>query len=164
MKRTLEFHALDEALADVDRLLRDGYTRQGDWNLAQICAHLTDAFNRSIDGFNYAIPWAVRRIFGPIVLRKVLRIRQLPPGFQLPQEQVPPAGPDAHECAAKLRRSIERFERHDGPMAAHPFFGPISHDTWRRLHLIHAAHHLGFLVPHDSLGREAARRGAGMSR
>ena len=157
MRRELEFRSFDEAMADVERLARFGYTREGDWNLQQMCTHLTDAFKRSIDGFDYALPWLVRQIFGPIVLRKILRIRKLPPGFQLPQSEVPPAGGDASACVESLRRSIERFENHRGEMAAHPFFGPQPREIWRRLHLIHVAHHLSYLVPRP-VERSAADR------
>jgi hypothetical protein len=53
---------------------------------------------------------------------------------------------------ARLKETIERLRTHQGELHASPFFGYLTPDQWRRLHLIHCAHHLGFLVPKGTAG------------
>jgi len=43
--------------------------------------------------------------------------------------------------------SIRRFAEHPGEMQPSPLFGKMTRDQWTDLHLIHASHHLSFLLP-----------------
>jgi hypothetical protein len=47
----------------------------------------------------------------------------------------------------KFKNTIARFESHKGEFIDSPFFGHLTPEEWRNLHLIHGAHHLGYLVP-----------------
>jgi hypothetical protein len=42
---------------------------------------------------------------------------------------------------------IERFGDHQGGYQPSPLFGAPSREEWSGLRLIHAAHHVSFLVP-----------------
>jgi hypothetical protein len=42
---------------------------------------------------------------------------------------------------------MDRLRTHQGEMHASPFFGYLTPQQWRDLHLIHCAHHLGYLIP-----------------
>lgn len=147
LRRELRFQAFDEALAEVDRLHAGAYERRGNWDLAQACDHLADTFDGSMRGFTFAAPWAIRAMFGKFALWYVLRYRSIPIRPRMPRDQEPPPGKDPIACVARLRESVRAFENSQVPPAMHPFFGRISHDQWREIHLFHMAHHLAFLHP-----------------
>lgn len=148
-RRTLQFKNLDEAMAEVDRLVK-GHATLGRWSLGQICNHLSSVVIYSVEGFPGGAPWIVRRTFGPVVKRRVLKSGRLPGGLKLPDKFQPRAGLDARAEAEALRASIRLFSSATGPLVEHPFFGRLTADEWRRIHAIHAAHHLGFVVPDPS--------------
>lgn len=145
-RRSLTFANLEEVMPDVDRLLA-GHQTVGNWTLAQICNHLAAAIQGSIDGFDVRAPWFLRITLGKMMKRKVLASGKLQEGVKLPDEALPKPGLDARAEAEALRACIRLFPAHTGPMAAHPFFGPMSHAEWTRLHTIHCAHHLSFVLP-----------------
>jgi hypothetical protein len=71
-------------------------------------------------------------------------------GIKVPNWWLP--GPTHDESAAvnQLRREISEFRALATTPYPHPFFGPLTKQQWNDLVLIHAAHHLSFLVPKDS--------------
>ena len=141
------FDNFEQALAEVDRLARCPHKQLGNWDLAQICDHLADAFEGSMRGFDFTIPWLVRRLLGPPILRRVLSKRPIPFRPRIPRRLEPPPGRDLAACVTRLAEMISQFESSPQPLAKHPLFGEISRDTWRQIHLVHMAHHLSFLVP-----------------
>jgi hypothetical protein len=72
----------------------------------------------------------------------------------MPKKFAPLPAKDLAVCLNRFREQIRAFEAWDRPAADHPFFGPISYEQWREIHLIHMAHHLGFLVPVSSPEQE----------
>jgi hypothetical protein len=150
LRRDLTFRTFDDALAEVDRLLARPYERRGNWDLAQACDHLADAFDGSLRGFSFAAPWFIRALFGKLGLWYVLRYRSIPIRPRMPKDQEPVAGKNPQACVARLRESIRSFEASQAAPAMHPFFGRISHEQWRQVHLFHTAHHLAFLHPLDT--------------
>jgi hypothetical protein len=147
LRRDLNFRTSDEALAEVDRLLAAPYERRGNWDLAQVCDHLADAFDGSIHGYSFAAPWIIRALLGKPALWYVLRFRSIPIRARRPRDLDPQPGKDPAACAARLRESVRAFEASKDPLAPHPFFGRISREQWRQVHLFHMAHHLAFLHP-----------------
>jgi hypothetical protein len=147
-RRELEFQSFDEALAEVDRLLTGRYQRRGNWDLAQTCDHLAYSFEGSVRGFDFGVPRMVQMLIGQYALRYVLRNRRAPFRPRVPRRLEPPSGKDPQACALRLKNSISEFESHAGELAPHPFFGKITRDQWRQIHLFHCAHHLAFLHPH----------------
>lgn len=145
-RRSLSFASLDEIMPDVDRLL-EGHQTVGNWSLAQICNHLATAIQSSIDGFDVRAPWFMRITLGKMMKRKVFATGKLQTGIKLPDRVLPKPGLDARAEAEALRASLRLFASHTGPVAAHPFFGPMTHAEWCRLHEIHCAHHLSFALP-----------------
>jgi hypothetical protein len=59
------------------------------------------------------------------------------------------SAPGGDEAAAveRFKQAIERLRAHPGELHPSPFFGYLTPQQWRDLHLIHCAHHLGFLLP-----------------
>ncbi len=152
-RRDLQFTNLDQIPAEAERLRAGGYDRAGAWDLSQCCGHLSDWLTYPIDG-NPPLPApvrlamaVVRTTIGPRMLRRILETGTLPAGKPTLPSTVPISGGDAAAAVARLRRAVERFRAHRGPLHPSPLFGTMDHATASRLQLLHAALHLSFLIP-----------------
>jgi hypothetical protein len=146
-QRQLQFKDFTEVLAEVDRLHRSGYEKLGQWDLAQVCDHLRYFVEGSLDGFTFRVPWLIKFLFGGFMRRRILKKRQMKVGIPTPQKPLPPPGGDEAAAVARFQQVIERLEAHQGELQVSPFFGHLTAEQWRAMHLIHCAHHLGFLAP-----------------
>jgi hypothetical protein len=153
-RRALHFDDFGAALADAERVAAGGCRGRGAWDAAQVCSHLADALDGAVSGFAMRTPWPMRLGLGRLIAACIVVRGRMPTGVKLPDRFVPPAGGDAVAALARLRASVDAFERHTGDFARHPLFGPLSRKTWRRLQLVHMAHHLSFFDP--DFDREAA--------
>jgi hypothetical protein len=151
-RRSLRFGSLAEAVADAEGLLVRGYDRAGNWSLARCCGHLANWTAYPMDGFPppplwmRPAAWASRNTVGRALLRRMLARGRMPLMPTLPAS-VPPAGGDDRAGVDDFRRAVGRWQAYTGPLADEPLVGPMTRDDWERLHLIHAARHLSFLVP-----------------
>lgn len=147
-RRSLRFASYAEMLAEVDRLEKGGYQRAGAWSLAENCDHLRIFMECSMHGFGDArVPWPVRMV-GPVLLWGTLRRKRIPAGVQAPAPFLPAAHPaDDPAVIDAFRQTVRTLEHFPGPLQPSPLFGRLSPAQWNQLHLIHGAHHLGFLVP-----------------
>jgi hypothetical protein len=146
-RRRLAFTDFAEVNAELERLRDRGYQQAGKWDLAQTCDHLSYFIKDSLDGATYRVPWLLHVLFGRIALRRILSAQRMKTGVPTPQKPLPAPGGDASAAVARLQRLIERLNAHQGDLHPSPFFGYLTPAQWRQLHLIHCAHHLGFLVP-----------------
>jgi Protein of unknown function (DUF1569) len=146
-QRQLQFNDFAEVRAELARLRAGGYQKLGQWDLAQTCDHLAYFIQGSLDGHPYKVPWLLKVLFGRLVLRRILNQRRMKPGVPTPQKPLPAAGGDEAAAVGRLEQILDRFEAHSGEMHASPFFGYLTPQQWRDLHLIHCDHHLGFLEP-----------------
>jgi hypothetical protein len=152
-RRRLEFATLDEAVRDAEDLLAKGYEKAGNWDLSQCCHHLTEVMTYPIDGFprtpfpmNVAA-WFLKHTVAPGWLKKVLETGVWPTGTPTDERTVPaPGGNEAAEVA-RFRQAVGRLLTHTGPFRESPLFGMLDKETLVKLHRIHTAHHLSFLVP-----------------
>ena len=146
--RNLRFENLDTAVADARLLLREGYTRQGNWTLGQICRHLTLVQDPSVDGYP---KWMSLFAFMRPIMRRFLLPKILgddsPRGIRTSSMFVPPENVDDASEVEAFAKSVERFHRHVGEYHPHPAFGKQSRDMIEQIHSAHAAHHLRFLTP-----------------
>jgi hypothetical protein len=101
----------------------------------------------SLDGHPYRVPWLLKVLFGRMVLKRILKQRRMKPGVPTPQKPLPAAGGDEIAALERFGQVIKRLETHTGEFHDSPFFGHLTPEQWRELHLIHCGHHLGFLVP-----------------
>jgi len=147
VKRDLEYRDFKEVLAELDRIRAGDYERAGGWDLAQVCDHLSFFIQGSLDGATYRVPWLLKVLLGRLVLRRILKQRRMKAGVPTPQKPLPQPGGDEAAAVARLKHQIERLQAHAGELHDSPFFGHLTPDQWRELHLIHCAHHLGFLIP-----------------
>lgn len=142
-RRQLTFQDLDDVLPEVERLLQ-GHALAGQWSLAQICHHLSTSIRITArpttdPGPPTAQQAAIRAGF--------FALGRFPEGRPSPPPFVPPEGLDVVAESQALAESIRRFAKATGPFPAHPVIGPLTGEEWRQFHVMHAAHHLGFVVP-----------------
>ena len=148
-RRELDLPDLDAVVAEAERLLHSGYDKAGTWDLSQVCLHVAQPINQTIDGFTMTMPVPLRilmKIIGPFVKRSVYKTRRMRAGLRAPEGTV--ANPcDEAEAVAELVTAANRLTRHKGPWRKHPLFGKLTAEEWRDFHVIHASHHLSFLIP-----------------
>jgi hypothetical protein len=91
------------------------------------------------------LQWVARRFALPWILKR----RGMPAKAPMPKllRHDSPTPPSIDEAMAALEGAIVRARALPGTTIAHPAMGTIPLDDWHRLQLIHAAHHLSFLVP-----------------
>jgi hypothetical protein len=145
-RRTLRFHDFDQVLSDADRLLA-GYTRAGNWTLAQIATHLAIVLEMSLDGFPRYLPWPLTLLPRWFALGKILRHERFRRRVPAPNYLQPGNPADDQAGVDRLRAVIERWKHHTGPLKPSPIFGTLTHEQWREVHLWHCEHHLSFLHP-----------------
>lgn len=152
-RRELRFQHFDEVIADAEHLNRVGYDRVGKWDLGQVIGHVSEWIRYPMDGypkitFPFSIlMWALRNTVGKPQKKKLLAQGKFPPGGPTVKESVPPAGKDEQVAISQLNELIDRVNRYEGKLFPSPLFGELTRDDWLKLSLIHAAHHLSFLVP-----------------
>lgn len=151
-RRKLDFDRFESVTADIHHLRAAGYVQLGSWDLSRICDHLTRYMRMSLEGFPFEFPWVLRRLMGPAILKPlVLWTHWLPAGTKAPAPLVPQQRPaqeaEAVEAAVEM---LHRVRNHPGRFAPSPLFGAMSNAQWRQVHLIHASHHLSFLVPNEA--------------
>jgi hypothetical protein len=151
-RRKLAFASLAEVVVDAEHLLAAGYEKSGNWDLAQVCGHLAEWMRFPMDGFPWAplgfrvVFWVMRHTIARRELRKMLATGHMPSGPTL-RETVPAPGGDPAAAVAGLRDTVGRVKAFSGELKPSPFFGAFTRDEWIGLNLVHAAHHLSFLVP-----------------
>lgn len=159
--RRLDFRSWDALRADVDHLACSGYDRVGAWSLAQALDHVGAGLRVALTGPTNLLPWPMRMAARSLALPIVRRCRWIPAGIPAPgwwQPQVP-FDADETTAIARFRDEVAAFHAHVGRYHPHPAFDRIDRERYDDLMLIHASHHLGFLVPRDG-GGCGDRRGA----
>jgi hypothetical protein len=153
-RRTLVFSDLDDIVKDARMLLAKGYVSRGHWNLSQACSHIHEWLRFPVDGYP-SVPlflrplfWALRSTIMPGKLRQLLADKSFPAGKPtMPQTVFPPNASSDEEAVRKLEATVERVRGHGGDWHPSPLFGKLDRQTHIQLQLVHAAHHLSFLVP-----------------
>lgn len=151
-RRKLTFATLDEMVADAENLLAKGYHKAGNWDLAQVCSHLTEWLRFPIDGFPKIplvlrpVAWLMRATVGKSMRAKIMT-EGFPAGGRTMPQTVFAAGGDETAAVAKLKETARRFQTYSGAIHPSPLFGAMTKDEALLLQLKHCAHHLGFLVP-----------------
>jgi hypothetical protein len=152
--RELRFENLDDLRAEINRLNAGPYEQSGKWNLSQICNHLECWMRFPMDGFPrppfmIAIIMKIIKVSnGQKMFRKILKTGKMNNGAPTAPETIfKPEYSTDRESVSRFLATIDRLERHTGPIHDSPLFGSMSIEECRKLQLIHCAHHLGFLVP-----------------
>ncbi|HEV8070516.1 MAG TPA: DUF1569 domain-containing protein [Planctomycetaceae bacterium] len=149
-RRHLDFQTWPDLLADIDRLRQAHYDRAGNWDLSQILDHVGEGLRTALHGIDHQAAWIIRRFIGPLILKRILSQRRMKTGIKVPQWWLP--GPSHDESAAvdQFRAQVSAFQAMTTTPFPHPFFGPLTKQQWNDLVLVHAAHHLSFLIPRST--------------
>jgi hypothetical protein len=145
-RRQLVFDDARSVAQDVDMLLARGCTPIAHWDLSECCDHLTKALEWSIAPPDPMATVSLSAQAPRETLLSILDTKSMPTGVRHPNTIDPRRG-DPSEAVERLKTALERVMSFNGDFQPHPFFGRMSADEWRRLHLIHCAHHLSFQVP-----------------
>lgn len=154
-RRPLDFRSFDEMMTDIHRLEGGDYDAAGRWDLHRACDHLAHFVEGSTDGSPHKIPWVVRFLIGRRMKKKLLRERRFKEGGMTPYAMPPGERLDPAPAVARLKRSVERFLDPNTQLHHSPLFGKMTRPEWEQIHLIHAAHHLSFLLPKEKENKPA---------
>ena len=149
-RRQPDFKSWPEALADIDHLQRAGYDRAGNWDLSQVVEHIGEGLRTALRGNSHRAAWIIRKFFGPMILQSIFRHRRMKAGIKVPQWWLPGPTHDESVAVEQFRSEISAFQSMTTTPFPHPFFGALTKQQWNDFALIHAAHHLSFLIPRDS--------------
>lgn len=147
-RRSLDFRDADVVIAEIRRLRSEGYTMLGKWNLSQICEHLNATMRIALDPGDRRLPRPIRALVFSPMMRQVVRSRRMRSGLPTLKTLRPaaPGGPDDPDAINTCIATLERArDLPDAPLR-HPAID-LSVGDWQQLSWIHAAHHLGFLIP-----------------
>lgn len=143
-RRPLRFEELSQVVPEAVRLQAEHRTLSR-WTLAQICKHLANSLNGSIDGLDLSRHRFKRFFFAKQMLRYTFRYG-IPVNYTVDPNIEPASDVDLDESIEQLTSAVERYQAHRGPLRAHPLFGEMPRDAWSRIHRIHCAHHLSFVL------------------
>lgn len=156
MRRELRFTDLNDILDEVNRIGSSDVQTVGNWSYYQILSHIAGGIEHSMTSYPRKLPALVRKTVGPLVFRQMMKSGLMKPGNLNPDAPKTREEGDAIAAAQRLRNAVTRFKSYEGPVAEHPFFGTLNKDDYFKLHSIHAAHHLGYAHPDESVLQVAA--------
>ncbi len=142
-RRTLKFNSCADALAEI-RLLRRGYAKSGKWTLPQMGTHLSELMELMKD----EPPADDLALTEKQAASQAHFLEPLLAGGPMPQggQNNPPADAGDDQID-RLQANFAKLDACPNDHVTSDALGPMPLEKWRRLHLLHAAHHLGFLVP-----------------
>ena len=150
-RRELDFRDGEEVIEEIERLRKVGYEPVGNWNLTQICEHLSATTKGGLDGFGFRLPWILRRTLVKWVFAYSLRRRKLfrgAPTFPILKPKSSSSVENDElidDCILVTRRAME----FSGSLEDYALLDNLSAEDWKQFMWIHAAHHLGFLIPKE---------------
>jgi hypothetical protein len=150
-RRSLDFQTADEVIAEIQRLSSAGYARMKNWNLTQVCEHLTATMSGGMDGFGFRLPWILRATIIKWIFSRMLKTRKMPSGPTM--DRLKPKSDGLGENDTVIDACIETIERanaYQGPMEEYPFLNELKVEDWQQFMWMHASHHLGFLIPKET--------------
>jgi hypothetical protein len=143
----LYFESLSDAIADVDHLHREGWSRAGNWSLGQILDHLNITLRFSFGDIPFYLPMPIRPIvklvFWPTIVKgKPIRLRGVAPKKLQPRSE-----PDE---SVVVKEFTELVQRHINPniefAPIHPVFGRLARQDWLLVQKWHVTHHVNFML------------------
>jgi hypothetical protein len=153
--RSLKLADEEAVIAEVERLRSGGYVRRGKWTLAQIAWHvgrpllLMQAPPPADDVRRTPEQEAKKKGFVDHIISTGTpppHVKDAPPGL-VPAEDVSEAEIDRFVGALRQMKAYPHARIVMGPI------GPVAIDEYRKCNVFHAAHHLSFLEPRESVVR-----------
>lgn len=136
------------SLADVQRWL-DRMERSpradstGAWPLGAVLDHLAQSIEMSMDGYPQPKSELFQKTAGSAAFSFFKFRGQMTHGLDEPIPGAPALAPGADwkPQAARLRRAVQRFEGHQGPLRPHFAYGMLSKADYALAHTFHIANH-----------------------
>lgn len=140
----MSLRSLDDVTRALDALPAGG-PGAGD-DLARALVHCAQSIEYSLVGYPALRSPVFRATVGKLAKRAFLRRGRMKhdTGAPIPGAPAPQPVP-VPEAAARLRRAIEAFRGHDGPLAPHLAYGACTRAEYDALHALHVADHLAAL-------------------
>lgn len=133
----------------LDQLLAAREARAtGAWPLPAVLEHLAQSIEMSMDGFPQPRSAAFQHTLGAAAFAVFSWRGRMSHGLAEPIPGAPALRIDATlpDAAARLREAIERFERHQGPLAPHFAYGALDKARFAQAHCLHIANHQDEIV------------------
>ncbi len=147
-QRKLDFHTATQVIDEIQRLRNAGYDRTKNWNLTQICEHLTATMVGGMDGFGFRLPWILGATVIKWVFNRMLKTRKMSSGPTLKRlKPKSEAIDDDDKIIDDCLEAIKRANSFAGPIEDYPFLNELKVEDWQQFMWMHAGHHLGFLIP-----------------
>ncbi len=133
----MRLESFEEALAQLERI-------QPVPKLGAALAHCAQSIEYSLTGFPTQRGLVVRKLIGPLLLRKYLQKGFLTHDTEAPIPGAPEVSADLSfsDGIERLRAAIAQFRSHSGILAPHFAFGKVSREDYEKLHAMHLADHL----------------------
>lgn len=149
--RELSLDSFDDAIAEIERLRSSGYTAAGNWNLSQVSEHIAATIRIGRHGGLKPMPWILRATVLRLLFDYVLWRAKMPGGAKAPPEITPAdRGADEPAVIEACLDTLRETRDFQGDIARpYPFSTGMTTQKWKRLMLIHAAHHLSHLKPSE---------------
>jgi hypothetical protein len=91
--------------------------------------------------------WFVRKTSATKMLDKVISEQKMQEAAPTAPTSIPSADADDRAEVERYKTAASLWMNHTGPYIPSPLFGEQTKERCLTLHLVHAAHHLSFLVP-----------------
>lgn len=158
-RRPLKFDCLRDSVAEVHRLNESGYVKAGNWDLAQMCQHLSKSARIAIEGAPFSLPSFLKPVARWLLFDTIMKgQRTRLPLITAPQFR-PEASPDADQEIAEYESLVNQVMADDADLLPdHPLFGIVTPDYWHQFFTWHAAHHLSYLIPNETNAADATAR------
>jgi hypothetical protein len=149
-RRELKLDSLADLEAELDRVRAAHHAgtlrASGNWTPGQILGHLAKWIGFYYDGFPFAVPGVIRLLCR--LFRAKLIAMPIKPGMVVRPKSGNVGDDPAYafeEGWDRLRAQLDRIRAGESLAGPNPLFGRVTHEEAMRLHLNHAALHLGFL-------------------
>jgi len=145
----LKFNSFDEMITDAQKLRAGPYDRAGQWDLAMILDHLGKSMNMPFAG-GKNLPWPAT-VIGRFVLHRFAQRTTYPMvKFPAPKGIRPISGIELEPAFTEFLTAARRVEDASDETIQWPPFGRILLEDFRKIQLLHGAHHLSFLKLRDA--------------
>lgn len=147
--RKLSFRSLEDLEQELGRIEKAHAAGTlitcGNWSAGKILGHLASWIDYGFDGYPTSPPAWTLPLFR-LLKGVLLKDRPMSPGMRIPGTPEGTHGieeMDVQQGFARIGASLQRLRLHIPEK--HPLFGVLTRHEWERMHLNHAALHLGFL-------------------
>jgi hypothetical protein len=146
-RRPLKFKTVAELDADLAQLRSGKYTKVGNWTLPQACRHLALTMEGSLTPAESDTPTAEESAMKQKFFAMVLGPQGMPENLPIGNPALIP-GEDCTEAEIdRLKAAFEKLSNLPHKQVKVGRCGPVPVAEIKDLHLVHAAHHLSFLIP-----------------